>query len=62
MRLKKVTTANNNYYSIIMDYTNLNGKRSTCIYENLGNEQKLQERFGTENTMDKVKEYIDSLN
>lgn len=62
MRLKTVTTKSNNNYSIIRDYTNLNGKRSTCIYENLGNDDKLKERFGTENTMDKVKEYINSLN
>ena len=62
MRLKKVTTKSNNNYAIIMDYKNLSGKRSTCIYEILGNDKNLQERFGTENTMDKVKEYIDSLN
>ena len=62
MRLKKVTTKSNNNYAIIMDYKNLSGKRSTCIYEILGNDKDLQERFGTENTMDKVKEYIDSLN
>ncbi|MGN0974166.1 MAG: IS1634 family transposase [Bacilli bacterium] len=62
MRLKKVTTKSNNNYAIIGDYTNLNGKRSTYIYENLGNDSKLRERFGSENTMDKVKEYINSLN
>ena len=62
MRLKIVTTKSNNNYSIIRDYTKLNGKRSTCIYENLGNDEKLKERFGTKNTMDKVKEYINSLN
>lgn len=62
MRLKTVTTKSNNNYSIIRDYTNLNGKRSTCIYENLGNDEKLKERFGSTNTMDKVNEYIASLN
>lgn len=62
MRLKKTTTKHNTTYCIIKDYTNINGKRSTCIYEALGNDQKLKERFGTENTMDKVKEYINSLN
>lgn len=62
MRLKTVTTKSNNNYSIIKDYVNLNGKRSTCIYENLGNDDSLKERFGSENTMDKVKEYINSLN
>lgn len=62
MRLKKVTTKSNNNYAIIGDYTNLNGKRSTYVYENLGNDSKLRERFGSENTMDKVNEYINSLN
>ena len=62
MRLKKTTTKSNTTYTIIKDYTNLNGKRSTCVYEALGNFDKLVERFGNENTMEKVQEYIDSLN
>ena len=62
MRLKTVSTKSNNNYAIIADYKNLNGKKSTYIYENLGNDQKLKERFGSVNTMDKVKEYINSLN
>lgn len=62
MRLKKVTTKSNNNYAIIGDYTKSNGKRSTYIYEILGNDQKLVERFGTDNTMNEVNEYIKSLN
>ena len=62
MRLKKTVTKSNTTYCIIMDYKNLNGKRSTCIYESLGNEEKLKERFGSKNTMDEVDKYIDSLN
>ena len=62
MRLSKTTTKSNTTYCIIKDYTSLNGKRSTCVYERLGNDDKLKERFGSENTMVKVKEYIDSLN
>ena len=62
MRLKKTITKSNTTYCIISDYKNFNGKRSTCIYEALGNEEKLKERFGHENTMDKVNEYIKSLN
>lgn len=63
MRLKKSISKNNSItYSIIKDYTNLNGKRSTCVYEALGNFKNLQERFGYEDTMEKVQEYIDSLN
>lgn len=62
MRLSKKINKKNTIYTIIGDYTNLKGKRSTYVYESLGNDKILQERFGTENTMDKVKEYIDSLN
>ena len=62
MRLKKTVTKSNTTYCIIMDYTNLDGKRSTCVYEALGNDDNLKERFGTKNTLDKVQEYISSLN
>ena len=63
MRLKKTISKNNSItYSIIRDYKNLDGKRSTCIYETLGNDEKLKERFGTEDTMIKIQEYINSLN
>ena len=62
MRLKQSKSKNSISYSIIRDYKDLNGKRSTFIYEALGNKEKLIERFGKENTMDKVKEYINSLN
>lgn len=62
MRLNKSVYKYNTNYCIIKDYTNLNGKRSTYVYESLGNDQKLIERFGPENTMEKVQEYINSLN
>jgi hypothetical protein len=62
MRLKKTITKSNITYCIIRDYKNLKGKRTTSVYEALGNEEKLKERFGEENTMDKVNEYIASLN
>ena len=63
MRLKKSISKNNSItYSIIKDYTNLNGKRSTCVYESLGNFKNLQERFGYDDTMEKAQEYINSLN
>ena len=62
MRLKKTVTKSNTTYCIIRDYKNLQGKRTTAIYEALGNEEKLIERFGKDHTMDKVQEYIDSLN
>ena len=44
MRLSKTSNKNNTTYFIIKDYTNLNGKRSTCVYEALGNDEKLKER------------------
>ena len=63
MRLSKNTNKHNiTTYCIIADYKNLNGKRSTYVYEALGNDEKLKERFGSKNTMKKVDEYIDSLN
>ena len=63
MRLKKVTAKNGHVtYSIIKDYTRLDGKRTSTTHELLGDDKKLKERFGSNNTMDKVKEYINSLN
>ena len=63
MRLKTVEAKNGHKtYSIIKDYTKLNGKRSSTTYELLGDDEKLSERFGSVNTMDKVQEYIVSLN
>lgn len=62
MRLRITTTKTNTTYCIIKDYTNLDGKRSTCVYEALGNDNDLKARFGSDDTMNKVKEYIASLN
>lgn len=62
MRLSRTINKKNTTYFIIRDYANFNGKRSTCVYESLGNDDKLKERFGNVDTMDKVQEYIDSLN
>ena len=63
MRLKKVTAKNGHItYSIIKDYIKLNGKRTSTTYELLGDDDKLKDRFGNVNTMNKVQEYIDSLN
>ena len=62
MRLSITKTKSNTTYCIIKDYTNIQGKRSTYIYEALGNDADLQKRFGNTNTLDKVKEYNNSLN
>lgn len=62
MRLKITKSKNNVHYSIIKDYTPLNGKRTTKVYENLGNQKKVEERFGTINTLDEIKKYVKKLN
>ena len=62
MRLHIRTINNYSYYSIIKDYTNINGKRTTKIFEKLGNQQQVEDRFGKNNTIQKIKEYINELN
>ena len=62
MRLHIRTINNYSYYSIIKDYTNINGKRSTKIFEKLGNQRQVEDRFGKNNTIEKIKEYINDLN
>lgn len=62
MRLSIRKINNYSYYSIIKDYTNLNGKRSTKIFEKLGNQNQVEERFGKDDTINKIKEYINELN
>ena len=46
MRLHIRTINNYSYYSIIKDYTNRDGKRTTKIFEKLGNQKQIEERFG----------------
>ena len=62
MRLKTSKSKNAILYYVIKDYTDLNGKRTTKIFEKLGNQQQVKERFGKENTLIKIKEYIKTLN
>lgn len=62
MRLKISKSKNTTLFYVIKDYTNLNGKRTTKIFEKLGNQKQVEERFGKENTIEKIKLYIDSLN
>ena len=62
MRLNIRKKNNYSYYSIIKDYTDLNGKRTTKIFEKLGNQAQVEERFGKENTLNEIKKYINSLN
>lgn len=62
MRLSYSKSKNSTLFYIIKDYTNLNGKRSTKIFEKLGNQQQIEERFGKEDTLYKINEYINVLN
>ncbi len=62
MRLKISKSKNATLYYIIKDYTNINGKRSTKIFEKLGNQDQVKERFGKTETINKIKEYIRELN
>lgn len=62
MRLKTSKSKNVILYYIIKDYTNINGKRSTKIFEKLGNQEQVEERFGKNDTINKIKEYINELN
>ena len=45
MRLKISKSKNATLYYIIKDYTNINGKRSTIIFDKLGNQKQVEERF-----------------
>ena len=62
MRLNIRKINNYSYYSIIKDYTNMYGKRTTKIFEKLGNQEQVEKRFGKTNTIDKINEYIAELN
>ncbi len=62
MRLKTSKSKNATLYYVIKDYTNVNGKRSTKIFEKLGNQDQVKERFGKNDTINKIKEYINELN
>lgn len=62
MRLKTSKSKNAILYYIIKDYTNINGKRSTKIFEKLGNQDQVEKRFGKIDTINKINEYINELN
>ena len=62
MRLKTSKSKNAILYYVIKDYTNIKGKRTTKIFEKLGNQEQVEERFGKNDTINKIKEYINELN
>ena len=62
MRLKTSKSKNAILYYIIKDYTNINGKRTTKIFEKLDNQEQVNNRFGKTDTINKIKDYIKELN
>ena len=61
MRIRTTKTKNTIQYAIIKDITK-NGKRTTCIYENIGNFEKLKQRAGDENALEWLNKYVEELN
>ena len=61
MRYKTTKTKNTVQYTIIKDITR-NGKRTTCVYENLGNYDKLKLRAGNEEPITWLNNYVKELN
>lgn len=62
MRLKTSKSKNAILYYVIKDYTDIKGKRTTKIFEKLGNQEQVEKRFGKIDTINKIKEYINQLN
>lgn len=61
MRVKIVKSKNTVQYSIIKDIKK-NGKRTTCVYENIGSFEKLKQRAGDEDPMVWLDSYVKELN
>ena len=61
MRIKISKSKNSVHYSIIQDVTR-NGKRTTKIYENIGNLNSLKQRAGDEDPLSWLKNYVSTLN
>ena len=61
MRYKTTKTKNTTQYTIIQDI-NKNGKRTTCVYENIGNYDKLKLRAGNEDPITWLNNYVKELN
>ena len=61
MRINKTKSKNTEHYSIIQDI-NKNGKRTTKVYENIGNFEKLKQRAGNEDPLVWLKNYVQGLN
>ncbi len=61
MRLNIIKSKNATNYFVIKDYTTSEGKRTTAVFEKLGNQEQVELRFGSNDTINKIKEYIKSL-
>lgn len=61
MRINKTKSKNSEHYSIIQD-VNINGKRTTKIYENIGNLDSLKLRAGNEDPLVWLNNYVKDLN
>lgn len=61
MRYKTTKTKNTIQYTIIQDI-NKNGKKTTCVYENIGNYNKLKLRAGNEDPITWLNNYVKELN
>lgn len=61
MRIRTIKTTNTVQYAIIKDI-NKNGKRTTCIYENLGTLDKIKLRAGDEDPLVWLDNYVKELN
>lgn len=61
MRLKCTKSKNSEHYSIIQDL-NVNGKRTTKVYENIGNYQSLCQRAGDMDPLEWANSYVANLN
>ena len=61
MRINKTKSKNTEHYSIIQDI-NKNGKKTTKVYENIGNFEKLKQRAGDEDPLVWLKNYVQELN
>lgn len=61
MRIRTIKTTNTVQYAIIKDILK-NGKRTTCIYENLGTLDKIKLRAGNEDPLVWLDNYVEELN
>ena len=61
MRINKTKSKNMEHYSIIQDIIK-NGKRTTKVYENIGNFEKLKLRAGGEEPLVWLENYVKELN